>query len=116
MAPLRLKPSRFRNDQFVSAWSTGGHVLRKSCKGSDAWRLEERRKETRYTLILRVGVLEQAGKSSLCLVKNISSTGIQLKIYSQPIIDASGSIRVADEPAVRGRILWVKGDTAGMSF
>lgn len=79
-------------------------------------RLEERRKEGRYTLILRVGLLEQAAKTSLCLVKNISSTGVQLKFFVHPAIGAAASIRVADEPAVHGHIVWVKGDIAGMSF
>ena len=90
--------------------------MRKSSKEADAWRLEERRKEARYTLILRVGVLEQDGMSSLCLVKNISSTGVQLKYYVRPIVGAMASMRVADEPPVRGRIIWVKDDVAGMSF
>jgi len=80
------------------------------------WWLAERRKEARYTLILRVGVLEQNGKSSLCLVKNISSSGVQLKCYARPIIDAEASIRVADETPLRGRLRWLDGDIAGMSF
>ena len=76
----------------------------------------ERRKEARFTLILRVGVLEQLGKSSLCLVKNISATGVQLKCYSKPITGGPASIRVADEAAVLGRIIWFKGGIAGMNF
>ena len=82
----------------------------------DEWWLAERRKEARYTLILRVGVLEQNGKASLCLIKNISSSGVQLKCYARPIVDAEASIRVADEAPLRGRLLWVDGETAGMSF
>ena len=79
-------------------------------------RSDERRTEARYTLILRVGVLEQLGKSSLCLVKNISTMGVQLKCYARPIVDGAASIRVADEPDVLGRIAWVKDGIAGMSF
>jgi PilZ domain len=90
--------------------------MRKSHDDREAWRLEERRREARFTLILRVGILEQQGKSSLCLVKNISSSGIQLRFYSRPIADAEASIRVADEPSVRGRIVWIEGDIAGMRF
>jgi hypothetical protein len=83
---------------------------------SDVSRLSERRRETRYTLILRVGVLEQYGKSSLCLVKNISSAGLQLKCYARPIVEGHATIRVADEASIRGRIVWLDGDIAGMSF
>lgn len=76
----------------------------------------ERRKDARFTLILRVGVLEQLGRSSLCLVKNISGMGVQLKCYSKPIIGGPASIRVADEPPVLGRIVWFKAGIAGMNF
>jgi hypothetical protein len=82
----------------------------------ERWRREERRKEKRFTLILRVGVLEQLDKSSLCLVKNISSTGVQIKFYTHPIVGSEASIRVADEPPVKGRVVWVQGEVAGISF
>ena len=82
----------------------------------EAWRLEERRKEKRFTLILRVGVLEQMDKVSLCLVKNISSTGVQIKFYTHPIVGNEATIRVADEPSVKGHVVWIKGDVAGLSF
>jgi hypothetical protein len=90
--------------------------MRKSHDGQDVWRLEERRSEARFTLILRVGILEQQGKSSLCLVKNISSWGIRLKFYVRPTTEAEASIRLADEPPVEGRIVWIEGDDAGMRF
>lgn len=90
--------------------------MAKSSQGSQTSTLQDRRKEARFTLILRVGVLEQLGKSSLCLVKNISPMGLQLKCYSKPVLNAPASIRVADEAAVHGRIAWIKGDTTGMNF
>ena len=80
-------------------------------------RLNERRGQARYTLILRVGVLEQYGKSSLCLVKNISSSGVQLKCYSRrPVVGGHASIRVADETPILGRIVWLEDDITGMGF
>jgi len=82
----------------------------------EAWRLAERRKEARFTLILRVGVLEQAGRPALCLVKNISSMGAQVKVYSKFVPDAGVILRVADEPPVRGRLIWLRDDIAGISF
>lgn len=90
--------------------------MRNSRTERDASRLMERRREARHTLILRVGVLEQYGKSSLCLVKNISSSGVQLKCYSRPVVEGYASIRVADETPVPGQIVWLDGDVAGMSF
>jgi hypothetical protein len=90
--------------------------VRKASKETPTARRQERRKEGRFTLILRVGVLEQSGKSWLCLVKNISTLGVQLKCYSNPKVDAPASIRVADEPEVRGRIIWLNDAIAGMAF
>ena len=90
--------------------------MRKSDRDRDAWRLEERRKEARFNFVLRVGILQQQSKSSLCLVKNISSSGIQFKFYSRPIPNAEASIRVADEPPVEGRIVWIEAEVAGMRF
>lgn len=82
----------------------------------DGFSFAERRKEARHKLILRVGVLEQGGRSALCLVKNISPSGVQIKCYASPIVGEQASIRVADEAPIRGRLLWLEGDIAGMSF
>lgn len=76
----------------------------------------ERRKEYRSTLILRVGLLHQAGRSSFCLVKNISPSGAQFKFYTKPNLHIDASLQVADEPPVSGRILWVKHNIGGLSF
>jgi hypothetical protein len=91
-------------------------LVRGSSDESDAWRLEERRKEARYTLILRAGILEQDGRSFFCLVKNISVSGLELKFYTRPILGADALLRVADEPPVRGKIVWIEGDKGGISF
>lgn len=90
--------------------------MRTSIVEREAWRLEERRKEARYKLILRAGVLEQEGRTSFCVVKNISSTGVQVKIYNRPVLHVETSLRVGDEQPVTGRIIWIKDDTAGISF
>lgn len=79
-------------------------------------RIEDRRKAARYRLILRAGVLEQEGKTCFCLVKNISTSGVQIKFYTRPVLAAAAMLRVADEQPVSGRIAWIKHDTAGISF
>lgn len=88
----------------------------KISRNIEASRLEDRRKEVRYTMILRVGLLEQEGKTALCLVKNVSPYGVQIKFYARPIVGAKASLRIADEPPVKGRLVWIKGSTAGISF
>ena len=76
----------------------------------------DRRNEERFTLILRAGLLEQSGRQSLCIVRNISSTGLQLRFYSEPTVDAAALLRIADEPPIEGQLVWVRHDIAGMRF
>jgi len=90
--------------------------MRRSFDDPYAWQLPERRKEARFKLILRAGVLEQAGRASICLVKNISATGVQLKVYTKPLLDTDASVRVADEDPVSGRVAWIDGNQVGVSL
>ena len=76
----------------------------------------DRRSQDRHKMILRVGLLEQAGKPSFCLVRNISSTGIQIKLYSSAIRTGEVVVRVADENPLTGEIVWVRNGNAGISF
>lgn len=77
---------------------------------------EERRRGERHKLILRVAVLEQAGTSALCLVKDVSPIGVRVKLYSRTSVGAEVIIQVADELPVAGRIAWIEGDVGGISF
>ena len=77
---------------------------------------EERRSQERHTLILRAGLLEQQGKPAFCLAKNISASGIQVKLYTQASIDHDVRICVADEEPLDGRIIWIRDGVAGIRF
>lgn len=76
----------------------------------------ERRTQERHAMILRVGVLEQADRTSFCLVKCISKEGIQIRLYTSGFNAGPAAIHVADEDAIFGEIVWIKGKIAGMSF
>ncbi len=76
----------------------------------------ERRSQERFTMILRVGILEREGKNSFCLVKNISATGVQLKLYTSASVDQEVRVRVADEEPINGRIVWIREGVAGIRF
>lgn len=67
-------------------------------------------------MILRVGLLEQAGRPFFCLVRNVSPTGIQVKLYNSRTRIGEAAIRVGDESVIAGQIVWVKGGHAGISF
>lgn len=76
----------------------------------------ERRSHERQTMILRVGLLEQAGSPTFCLVRNISSTGMQVKLYSSAVRPGGVAVRVADENPIAGQIVWIENHNAGISF
>lgn len=74
-------------------------------------RVDEHRK-----LILRAGVLEQDGRTSFCLVKDISTSGMKVKLYSTRLAPGSVTVRVADEEPIRARIAWIDDAHAGIRF
>lgn len=87
-------------------------MRRVSIQTLDQW---ERRDAQRQKMILRAGLLDQAGRLSFCLVTNVSATGMQIKLCTAP---RTGDvvIRVADESPIAGQIIWVKKDSAGIHF
>ena len=48
----------------------------------------DRRSSSRDTLVLRVGVIRDASRTSFCLVKNISADGLQVKIFGRVAVGA----------------------------
>jgi hypothetical protein len=67
-------------------------------------------------MILRVGVLEQQGNTSFCLVRNVSASGLQVKLYTAKITPGDVIIRIADELPLGGNVVWIKGGNGGVSF
>ena len=77
---------------------------------------DERRALERETMVLRVGLLESEGKSSFCLVKNISPAGVQVKIYGIMPPGRPVSLKVGDERPLEGRIMWIRDQLGGIKF
>jgi PilZ domain len=76
----------------------------------------DRRAQERQTMILRVGLLEQHGKASFCLIRNVSPGGIKVRLYSSGAHRGDVLVRVADEEPIAGHIVWIKNTDAGISF
>lgn len=77
---------------------------------------KERRALKRETMVLRVGLLESGGKSSFCLVKNISAAGVQVKIYGHISPDCPVSLKVGDESPLEGKVVWIHDQLGGIEF
>jgi hypothetical protein len=78
--------------------------------------VSERRSRPRHTMVLRVGLLETQGRSAFCLLRNISSRGVQVKIYAPLSEGAEVRLRVGDEDSLEGQIAWVRDGVAGIQF
>lgn len=76
----------------------------------------ERRSDARARLVLRVGLLEYGGRASFCLVKNISSTGVQVKPYGKLAEGTPITMRVGDVDSVGGVVVWTRAGLAGIAF
>lgn len=76
----------------------------------------ERRSQARQKMVLRVGVLEAGGQTSFCLVKNISSRGVQVKLYSSLELGCDLTLTVGDKCPLRGRLMWVQDQLGGIEF
>lgn len=76
----------------------------------------DRRSSHRHKMVLRVGLLQAEGRTSFCLVKNISASGVQVKLYGNLESGCAVSLTVGDEAPLRGRLKWVNAALAGIEF
>lgn len=76
----------------------------------------DRRSQERQLMILRVGLLQQAGKPFFCLARNVSSAGMQVRLYSSAARLGDVVVRIADENPIPGQIVWIENGNAGIGF
>ena len=78
--------------------------------------LPDRRSTARQKMVLRVGLLQAGGRTSFCLVKNISASGVQVKLYAHIVPGCEVSLTVGDESPLAGQLKWVRAPLAGIEF
>lgn len=76
----------------------------------------ERRKRTRQRMVLRVGIIDIGRRPSICLVRNISPAGVQVRLFGQLARGSDVRLRVGDEDPLPGRVMWVRDQIAGIRF
>ena len=76
----------------------------------------QRRKRVRETMVLRVGIIDDGQLSSFCVLKNISSAGVQVKLFGEISAGTRVRLRVGDEDALSGVVVWVRDRLAGIEF
>ena len=78
--------------------------------------LGDRRTSERQQLVLRVGILEGDYGTSFCLVRNISPKGVQVRTFATVPLGSTLDLRVGDEDPVRGWVVWLRDQLAGIEF
>lgn len=76
----------------------------------------ERRTDERHLTLFRVGSILIEGRRELCLVKNISAGGALVRAYCRLKADLEIRIELKEQQPISGRVNWVKGTDAGITF
>ena len=76
----------------------------------------DRRKQSRYMTILRVGTLIIDGRRELCLIRNISAGGLMAHVYSSLPLDQQLSVELKTNQPIAGTVAWIEGSNVGIAF
>lgn len=76
----------------------------------------QRRGESRLLTLLRVGTIIVDGRRELCLIRNISTMGLMLHVYSHLEVGQRVEVEMKTGQHVFGSVRWVRESTVGMAF
>jgi PilZ domain-containing protein len=76
----------------------------------------ERRRQARHVALLRVAVLHAAGVRDLCVVKNISSSGLSARAYRKLACDEPVQIEFKSGEMLSGSVVWERDWDVGIVF
>jgi hypothetical protein len=65
---------------------------------------------------MRIGVMQVASGRTFCLVRNISSSGVQLKVFTRVRAGERLRLQVGDGDAIDGTVVWVRQDLVGVKL
>lgn len=78
--------------------------------------MAERRDGERHLTLFRVGAMVVGNTRELCLIKNISSGGMMLRVYSPLAVGERLEVELKNGQPISGTVSWVRGDQAGIAF
>lgn len=77
---------------------------------------KDRRSADRDTTVLRIGVITGGARTTFCVLRNVSETGVQVKLYDPLSAGHPVVLRVGDGAPVSGKIVWVNKRHAGIKL
>ena len=76
----------------------------------------QRRQEPRLLTLLRVGTIVVDGRRDLCLIRNVSSLGLMLHVYTQLSVGQRVEVEMKTGQQLAGHVKWINGSNAGVQF
>lgn len=76
----------------------------------------ERRGEKRHLALLRVALLHSGGCKDLCVVKNISASGLAVRVYRDLASGAKVQVEFRSGEMLEGSVVWKRGEDVGLAF
>lgn len=76
----------------------------------------ERRREQRQTTLFRVAVFHTIRQPRLCVVRNISPTGMKARINGDVEVGEAVAVEIVSDRRIPGRIVWSADGSFGMDF
>jgi hypothetical protein len=76
----------------------------------------ERRGQQRHTTLLRVALLHAGGVKDICVVKNISSSGLSARAYKALAMGEPVQIEFRSGELLAGSVVWARDREIGIAF
>jgi hypothetical protein len=76
----------------------------------------ERRSEPRGATVFRPVLIESRGMSNVCLVRNLSPSGMKARVYTELHVGDAVTVQFVSGAPVRGRVTWCQTEHAGVEF
>jgi len=74
------------------------------------------RNDERHLTLFRVGALIVADHRELCLIKNVSASGMMIRAYSTMVEGCGVAVELKQGQLVRGQVRWVQDQNVGIAF
>lgn len=76
----------------------------------------QRREGERHLSLLRVGMLDVAGRRELCLVRNVSAGGMMIRVYSDIDAGERAIVELKQGEPIAGVVRWAESSCIGVHF
>jgi hypothetical protein len=91
-------------------------AMLKAPEADDAFEPSERRRATRHTTVFQVAKLCTGRSQELCILRDISDTGLRAEIYCAAEIGEHVVLEMRTGHRVSGTVVWVREPSIGVQF